>query len=145
VPCAEFWRLAHQHDPGVLINNLLALVALGGCTFNLARLLMAKFLVHSAPTSIRRTLGARRLDLFVLHLLEAWLLAAPAALVSLAIAFTCTGLMNAFLPFRPANYRIDAGLLLVDLGVTCAAALIAGVWPAIQASRVKSATQLRSI
>jgi putative ABC transport system permease protein len=145
VPCAEFWRLARQRDPGVLINSLLALVALGGCTFNFARLLMAKLLVHSAPTSIRRTLGARRIDIFVLQLLEAWWLAAPAALVSLAIAIGCTALMNALVTHRPADYRFDAGLLLVDLGVTYAAALVAGFWPAVQASRVKPATQLGSV
>jgi putative ABC transport system permease protein len=145
VPCADFWHLARQRDPGVLVYNLLGLFALAGCTFNLARLLLARFYTHSAPASIRRALGARRSDIFVLHLLEALLLAVPAALIGLAVTAAGTQLMNTFVPTRPVDYLVDTQVVLFELGVTLAAALVAGLWPAVEASRVKPATQLRHV
>jgi putative ABC transport system permease protein len=142
MPLDELWERARSRDPAVVMLALLGAAALVGCTLNLTRLLMAKLLSNTAGASIRRALGARRLDLFAIQLFEAVLVGAAAVLLALGLSWLGARAFNTLLPMRPADYALSVRLAGIDLGVAAAAGLIAGFWPAVQASRVAPATQL---
>jgi putative ABC transport system permease protein len=145
LPLDEFWERARSRDPAVLMLAVLAFAALGGCTLNLTRLLVAKGVSDRAPSSIRRAIGARRVDVFVMKLFESLLVGLGAGAVSLLLAWVGAAAFNALLPARPADYELNLRLAAVNFAVALAAGLVAGVWPSLQASRVAPATQLRNV
>jgi putative ABC transport system permease protein len=139
----EFCKRAQLRDSGMFLTSVLALLALSGCILNFARLLLAKFISQPGPSSIRRALGAGKWDLFELHFIEALLLAVPATLVALAIAAAGARAFDTLLLLKPAPYVLSWRSVLGGVGVTWLAAMLGGLLPALHASRVPPAPQLR--
>lgn len=93
--------------------------------------------------ALRRSLGASRLDVFVLVLVEGGLIGAFAALAAISL-FTgiYLGWIRHAVPGMLVGYPLSAVLAAMTTGV--AAGLIAHVIPAIRASRIVIATVMRA-
>lgn len=113
-------------------------VLLIGCT-NVASLLMAKASRRSREIAIRSALGASRKRVVVQLLVESLVLAFFGTLVGLVIAHFGVRAFNAAIvdtnpPFF-IKIQLDLPALLFAFGVTLLATLLAGLMPALQASR----------
>ena len=124
-----------------------ALIALGFfllCLVNAAGLLLAKYLRRANEVGVRRALGASRRTIIVQFLVDAALMGVIGSAFALLFALAATGLMQQM----PVDYlqrpRLDMHVLAIGLGLTSVAALLSGVFPAVWASRVAPAIQMKT-
>ena len=113
-------------------------VLLIGCT-NVASLLMAKASRRSREIAIRSALGASRRRVVAQLLVESLLLAFFGTLVGIVLAYFGVRAFNAAIvdtnpPFF-IKIELDLPALLFAFGVTLLATVLAGLMPALQASR----------
>ncbi|MFK2878962.1 ABC transporter permease [Rhodanobacter hydrolyticus] len=139
--------LAHENlvPNDVRLQLWLALGFLFVCMVNIVALLLAKFLRRSGEISVRRALGARRLDIFVQLGLESALVGVAGGALGVAIAQL--GLWS--IRQRPDDYarlaQMDASMLLGTLMFAVVASVLAGLLPAWRACRVPPALQLKAM
>jgi putative ABC transport system permease protein len=81
---------------------------------------------------IRKTVGARRRDIFYQFLSEAVTLSALGGLLGIGLAVVVCSLVTRWLPLKPV---ITTGSVLLGFGVCVAVGIISGVVPAVAASR----------
>jgi putative ABC transport system permease protein len=139
------WLARADWVPGDLrLQLLLALSFLGVCLLNIVALLLAKFLRRSNEISVRRALGARRMDIFLQLGVESMLIGLLGGVLGLAVAQL--GLWS--VRKRPDAYaslaHMDVGMLLLTLLLALGASVLAGLVPAWRACRVAPALQLKS-
>jgi len=138
--------LAHENlvPDDVRLQLWLALGFLLVCMLNIVALLLAKFLRRSGELSVRRALGARRLDIFVQLGSESALIGVAGGVLGLAIAQI--GLWS--VRHRPDDYarlaQMDVSMLLGTLALAVLASVLAGVLPAWRACQVAPALQLKA-
>jgi putative ABC transport system permease protein len=105
---------------------------------NVANLLLARTALRSKEVAIRTALGASRTRLVGQMLFEAALLALIGAVIGLVIAAVGVRMFNdAMVDSRPPfwiDIRLHPQVLLFSLGLALAAAVAAGLVPALQAS-----------
>jgi putative ABC transport system permease protein len=105
---------------------------------DLASLVLARGMARQRELAIRAALGGGRGELVRELLTEAMLLAALGGALGLLIAPWC---LSALLTLAPPDtprldeVRLDGGVLLFALGATAAAGLLAGLFPALQATQ----------
>jgi len=139
--------LAHENlvPNDVRLQLWLALGFLFVCLLNIVALLLAKFLRRSGEISVRRALGAKRLDIFVQLGIESALIGAAGGVLGLAIAQL--GLWS--IRQRPDDYarlaQMDVSMLLGTLALAVVASLLAGLLPAWRACHVPPALQLKTM
>jgi len=139
---SEFPRLV-----GVLFGSVLLVLALA-CV-NVAGLLLVRGAGRTHEAAVRRALGAGRLRLGGQMLAESAVIGTAAALLALVLA---GGTMEALrrvipvlLPAAPSwwHMRLDAVTVAFALGTAVVAALAAGLYPAVRATRVSVDPLLR--
>jgi predicted permease len=133
--------------PGlVLVFAAVASLLLVAAT-NVAGLLLARAAGRRRETSVRAALGASRTRLIQLTLIEAGLLATVACILGLVLARAIVGALEridrATLP-RSQPFEIDAVVVLFAFGATVITALLTGLVPAWQGSRIGLMTGLRT-
>ncbi len=132
--------------PLLLLLGAVTFVLLIACV-NVANLLFARGTSRRREIAIRGALGAGRVRLLRQMLTEtlALALAGGAAGVALAVwgAETLVALAGDSLP-RSAEVGIDGRVLLYTLAVSLAAALAAGLWPALRATSPAARDALRA-
>ncbi len=139
--------LEQQHlVPGdVRLQSWLALGFLFVCMVNIVALLLAKFLRRSAEISVRRALGARRMNVFAQFGIESALIGVAGGALGLAIAEF--GLWS--VRQRPDDYahlaRMDGSMLLGTFVLAVVASVLAGLLPAWRACRIPPALQLKTL
>jgi predicted permease len=139
------WR-STLHDPLLILLGAVTLVLLVACA-NLANLALARNHERGREFAIKLALGIGRWRLFRELLAETVVLTfgggALAFLLSLALTRFLLALFNA--GARPQNLHVapDASILLFTFGVCLLTALIAGLYPAWQASRTDPARDLQ--
>jgi predicted permease len=131
--------------PAVMRPALLALLGITGlvlliaCT-NVASILLARALVRRRETGLRIALGASRTRLVRQHLTESLLLAGMAGLVAIVVATWGRDLMYAFVPPAPVpiSFRMALNYRVIGFtaGVTLLTAVMFGLLPALQSSRL---------
>lgn len=141
----DAWLDHAQLAPSDLQLQLwLALGFLAVCLLNIVALLMAKFLRRSSEISVRRALGARRVDIFAQCAAEAMLIGIGGGVLGLLV--TVAGLWS--VRQRPDEYaqlaHLDFPMLLATLSMAIGSAVLAGIFPAWRACRVPPALQLKS-
>lgn len=139
--------LAAQARPALLVLlasvGLVLLVACG----NLMNLLLARQSARAKEIAVRIALGAPRARLFVHTMAEAAVVAITGGAAGIAIAFAAVELLVWLQP--PHLPRLDAihvdGPVLAFTAATAGiAAMLAGLWPAVTASRGRGAPDLYS-
>jgi putative ABC transport system permease protein len=135
---------------GVTIISLAGLLLVAACA-NLANMLFARGAQRAGEVAVRLSLGASRLRIFRLFLMESTLLSVAAAALGLALALGSTSLLGAALPsFQSRNFRLfvdltpDYRVFLFAFAAGVAAALGVGTAVAWRASAVRPLQALAS-
>jgi putative ABC transport system permease protein len=109
---------------------------------NVANLMLARAATRTRLAGIRAALGAGRMRVAFPFFAEALILACAGAMIGTALAWWTIGLFDAAtdpaLSGRPyfVKFVLDVPALLYVVGVTALTALVAGIAPAIQVTRV---------
>ncbi|QNH22774.1 ABC transporter ATP-binding protein [Xanthomonas sp. GW] len=140
------WLDHNRVVPGdVRLQSWLAVAFLGLCLFNSVGLLLAKFLRRGGEIGVRRALGASRRAIFAQCLTEASVIGLIGGIGGWLL--TLLGLWS--VRQQPAAYadlaRLDllafAGTFVLAVGCSVAA----GLFPALRASRIAPALQLKTL
>lgn len=132
--------------PGdVRLQAWLASAFLAICLFNAVGLLLAKFLRRSGEIGVRRALGASRRAIFAQCLVEAGVIGLLGGFFGWLLTLAGLWLVRQ----QPVDYahlaHLDTGMFLATFVMAIAASLLAGVIPALRASRVVPAWQLKAL
>ncbi|MFC5740165.1 ABC transporter permease [Dyella tabacisoli] len=129
----------------VRLQTWLAFGFLGICLFNTIGLLLAKFLRRAGEMGVRRALGATRGALFAQCLVEAGLIGLLGGLGGWLLTLMGLWLVRQ----QPAVYadlaHLDMAMFLITFVLAIAVSLLAGVLPALRASRVAPGLQLKTL
>ena len=104
---------------------------------NVANLLLARGAVREREFAVRRALGAGRMRVAGQLLTESLVLAATGGLLGLLLAAIGLRALIAFGPRdipRLAEARLDPQVLLFTLSISLFAAVVSGIWPALQSN-----------
>jgi len=140
------WLTARGQVPGdVRLQAWLALAFLVICLFNAIGLLLAKFLRRSGEIGVRRALGASRGAVFAQCLVEAGMIGLLGGLFGWLLTLLGLWLVRQ----QPVDYahlaRLDPSMFLATFALAVGASLLAGLIPALRASRVVPSWQLKAL
>lgn len=140
------WMAYQNVVPGdVKLQTWFAFGFLLVCLFNMVGLLLAKFLRRSGEIGVRRALGASRGAIFEQCLIEAGII----GLLGGAFGFLLTVFGLWLVRQQPIEYAdivaLNAPMFLLTFVLAVVASLVAGAFPALRASRVAPALQLKSL
>jgi predicted permease len=135
---------------GVIFVTLALSVLLVACT-NVAGLLLSRARTRTREIAIRLTLGAGRFRLVRLLLTESLILAALGGMAGIAIGY---GIVEWFHSYKnvifftelPVDvpFQMDTRVLLASLALSVVSALLCGLVPALQSTRVDLANGLKA-
>lgn len=129
----------------VRLQSWLALAFLLVCLFNTVGLLLAKFMRRGGEIGVRRALGASRRSIFAQCLTEAGLTGVIGGAFGLLL--TLLGLWA--VRRQPVEYadliHLDMPMFVATFALALATSGIAGLFPALRASRIAPAMQLKTL
>jgi putative ABC transport system permease protein len=105
---------------------------------NISNLLLVRGSLRSKEVAVRAAMGAGQKNLLRQFLVESLVLAAAGGIAGLLVAQIMTGLLLRFMPDqlpRTKEIHVDSWALLFALAITIAAGLVAGMVPALRATR----------
>ncbi|MEO5813638.1 MAG: FtsX-like permease family protein, partial [Rhodanobacter sp.] len=129
----------------VRLQTWLAFAFLAICLFNTIGLLLAKFLRRAGEIGMRRALGASRAAVFAQCLVEAGLIGLLGGVAGLLLTWLGLWLIRRQSVAYADMVHLDTSMFLVTFALAIAASLLAGVLPALRASRVAPALQLKTL
>jgi putative ABC transport system permease protein len=132
--------------PQVTAMMYVSLLFLAVCALNLMGLLLAKFLARAPEIGVRRALGASRRHVFVQHVVEAELVGLVGGALGVLLALGAVAVVNGWAMTalnRGDLFRFDGTMVLAAAGLSLAAGLVAGVYPAWRVCRVPPAIHLK--
>jgi predicted permease len=133
-------------QPLIVLQWLVGLVLLIACA-NVANLLLARSAARQREFAIRSALGASRGQIIRQLLAESLCLAAAGGTAGLVLSSWLSRGLVRFLPFDPANISLvttpDLRILLFCTGATLLTAILFGLVPAMQGSRVSPGLALK--
>jgi putative ABC transport system permease protein len=125
---------------------IVSLLFLAVCALNLTGLLLGKFLARAPEIGVRRALGARRTDIFMQHIVECELVALLGGALGVALSLGGLSVINAWAKTfanRSDLFSLDLPMTAAAAGLSLAAGLIAGVYPAWRVCRIAPAIHLK--
>jgi putative ABC transport system permease protein len=129
----------------VRLQTWLSFAFLAICLFNTVGLLLAKFLRRSGEIGVRRALGASRRAVFAQCLVEAGLIGLLGGIGGWLLTMLGLWLIRR----QPVEYadlaHLDATMFLTTFVLAVVVSLLAGALPALRASRVAPALQLKTL
>ena len=150
VPLGKYYAsLERQAEPGLLLMlGAVALVLLVACT-NVTNLILSRTVTRSRECVVRTALGASRGRLVRQLLVETAVLFLAGGALGIVVARWS---LDALLAFATAGgyvperllVALDARILAISLGVCLTAALVSGLGPALQASRLDLSGALKA-
>jgi len=140
------WLTYRGQVPGdVRLQAWLALTFLVICLFNAVGLLLAKFLRRSGEIGVRRALGATRGAIFAQCLVEAGLIGMLGGICGWLLTLVGLWLVRQ----QPVDYahlaHLDTAMFLATFVLAVGTSLLAGLIPALRASRVVPGWQLKAL
>ena len=126
---------------------ILAFAFLAVCLINTVGLLLAKFL-NAAPTAgVRRALGASRADIFWQHLTEAGIVSLAGGIAGALLGIGALWALRAWFSKlddeSAQRLPFDVDTLLLAIGISLVAGLLAGLYPAWRIGRAAPASYLK--
>jgi putative ABC transport system permease protein len=141
------WMREQKVVPDELTTMMIvSLLFLAVCALNLTGLLLSKFLARAPEIGVRRALGARRLDVFLQHIVECELVAVVGGALGVLLSLGGLAVINKWgqtLAQRSDLFRFDATMLAASAGLSLLAGLLAGVYPAWRVCRTAPAIHLK--
>jgi putative ABC transport system permease protein len=135
----------HVVPQDVSLQTWLAFGFLLICLFNTVGLLLAKFLRRSSELGVRRALGASRGSVFMQCLVEAGMVGLVGGIGGWLLTLLGLWLVR----LQPTPYaglvHLDAAMFVLSFALAIVASLLAGLLPALRASRVAPAWQLKTL
>lgn len=139
----DFKVVPEQANATMMVSLLFLLI----CSLNLIGLLLGKFLARGAEIGVRRAMGARRLDVFVQHILECELVALVGGAVGTLIAFGGVAAVNLWTRTqfqRDDFFQLDWAMAGFAAAAALTAGLFAGIYPAVRVCRIAPAVHLKT-
>ena len=125
---------------------IVSLLFLAVCAVNLVGLLLGKFLARAPEVSVRRALGATRADIFLQHVIECEVIGVMGGAVGLLLSLGGLAALNVWVKTtatRTDFFQLDGPMVLLAIGLSLAAGLAAGIYPAWRTSRIPPAVHLK--
>jgi putative ABC transport system permease protein len=140
------WLDFNHVVPGdVRLQTWLAFAFLAICLFNTIGLLLAKFLRRSGEIGVRRALGASRRAVFAQCLVEAGLIGLLGGIGGWLLTLIGLWLVRQ----QPSVYadlaHLDTSMFFTTFVLAIMVSLLAGALPALRASRIAPALQLKTL
>ncbi len=141
-----FWQTPNG-APMVMLPTLIVLSAMGlmvlliACA-NIAGLVLVRAVSRRGEIAVRLALGATRTRIVRLLIVENLVLAVPGAVLGVALAWVGIPLLFGYAERLAApdrlflNFGVDDLIIGFAVLVACGSALVFGLWPALQSSRV---------
>ena len=129
----------------VRLQTWLAFGFLAICLFNTIGLLLAKFLRRGGEIGVRRALGASRAAIFSQCLIEAGMIGLVGGLGGLLLTLLGLHLVRQQRVAFADMVHLDTGMFLLTFALAIATSLLAGLLPALRASRVAPGLQLKTL
>ena len=123
--------------------SIVSVLFLVVCSLNLVGLLLAKFLARIPEVSVRRALGASRLQVFWQHVVECELVGIAGGLIGLVLSFGTLKLITRFVPNGNEILHLDGEMMVISLFLSLVAGLLAGMYPSWRVCSVAPAMQLK--
>ena len=141
--------LRSQYSTALIVLMCMAgLILLIACS-NVASLLIARAMARQKEMAVRLAIGAGRGALIRQLLVESVLLSLAGAAIGLALSLAATRALLSMLPSSGATLMLrpepDARILIFSIGVALATALLFGVAPALQATKLDVLTTLKDL
>jgi putative ABC transport system permease protein len=128
--------------PGVRAMSIVSLLFLAVCSLNLIGILLGKFLARAPEVSVRRALGASRMQVFWQHLIECELIGVLGGAIGIILSLGIIELIGRQMP-NGAALRLDGEMLVMAAILSLVAGLVAGLYPAWRVCRLAPAMQLK--
>lgn len=141
----EWMRDQRVVPPETTAMLILSILFLGVCAVNLVGLLLGKFLARASEVGVRRALGASRADIFLQHVVECELIGVVGGAIGLLLSIGALLFLNNWLKTTATRgdfFRLDVPMVLLSIGLSLAAGLAAGLYPAWRTCRLAPAVHL---
>lgn len=139
----ETMRVFQAVPPSVKSMSIVSVLFLVVCSLNLVGLLLGKFLARIPEVSVRRALGASRLQVFWQHVVECELVGIAGGVIGLALSLGTLKLIAKFVPNGSDIIHLDPEMVLVSIFLSLVAGLMAGMYPSWRVCSVAPAMQLK--
>lgn len=131
---------------GIKSMSIVSILFLVVCSLNLVGLLLAKFLARVPEVSVRRALGASKLQVFWQHVVECELVGILGGAIGLALSLGVLKLLTKMINQGNGpgmEIRLDSEMVLVSIFLSLVAGLLAGFYPSWRVCSVAPAMQLK--
>jgi len=135
----------HVLPRDVKLQTWLAFAFLAICLFNTVGLLLAKFLRRAGEIGVRRALGASRHAIFAQCLTEAGLVGFIGGIGGWILTMVGLWLVRRQQPPYSDLVHMDVSMFFITFVLAVAVSLLAGALPALRASRIAPALQLKTL
>jgi len=134
-------------DMGVIRPRVTAMAALSVlflviCSLNLTGLVLGKFLTRAPEVSIRRALGASRINIFLQHIVECELVGVAGGILGMLASMGIVRYIGKLIS-NTSVISLDAEMIVSAVILSLAAGLVAGLYPAWRICSVQPAVQLK--
>ncbi len=134
----------------VRVNSMIAIGFLMVCLINAVGLMLARFSSRAVELSVRRALGASRVDLFLQCLTETFLVGVVGGLLGLALTAAGLAALRSLRGVGSADstayqlISLDVRMVVITFAVAVITTLCSGLYPAWRASRIQPGWQLKA-
>lgn len=129
--------------PQMTAMAVMSILFLVICSMNLTGLLLGKFLARAPEVSVRRALGARRLDIFMQHVIECEIVGIAGGVVGMLLSIATLRVIGKLIA-DSARFSLDLEMVAGAVFLSLVAGLLAGVYPAWRICTVQPAVQLKA-
>jgi putative ABC transport system permease protein len=145
-PLMAFLKVQKVTPPELTAMMVVSLLFLAVCALNLMGLLLAKFLARAPEIGVRRALGASRKHVFLQHIVECELVGLAGGVLGVLLALGGVVVVNGWskaMINRTDLVQFDVPMVALAAGLSLAAGLLAGVYPAWRVCRIPPAIHLK--